>query len=488
MIKAPHHQPDSSIVAMAAVDLMMAIRSRSVSCVEVFDAYWAHIAQLNPQFNALVSLQDVDQLRAAADQRDHDLAVGHYWGSLHGMPQAPKDLLPVNGMLTSKGSPLFKTSQTSQDALAFERMRRAGAVFIGRSNTPEFGLGGHTYNPVYGTTRNALDVNLSAGGSSGGAACAVALHMLPVADGSDMMGSLRTPAAFNNVFGLRPSVGCVPHGPGDEVFLQQFSVTGPMARNVPDLALLLSVQAGYERQLPLSQSAHATPDYSALLDIDAKGLRIGWLGDMGGYLPFEPGVLELCEQALSHFDTLGCQLQAIDVHDFPLDHLWTAWLNLRSFQVAGNLTALYNHPAKRTQLKPEAIWEIERGRSLTAMDVYDASVVRSAWYQKLMRLFEDHEFLVLPGAQVFAFDASIDWPKSVGGRNMDTYHQWMEVVVPGTMASLPTLCVPAGFGPKGQAMGLQIMARPHQEVSLLQIGHQFDRVCGASRQTTALPQ
>lgn len=464
----------TGIVAHTAVALSRAIHAREVSCVEVLDAYLAQVDRLNPVVNALVALADRDALRSQAAERDAQLARGQSLGPLHGMPQAPKDIAPAAGMVTTRGSPIFAGQVSASDAVVFERMRAAGALFIGRSNSPEFGLGGHTYNPVYGTTRNAFDPARSAGGSSGGAGVAVALHMLPVADGSDMMGSLRTPAAFNNVYGLRTSFGLVPHGPSDEVFFQQFSVTGPMARNIPDLALLLSVQAGFDARLPLTR--RHDDNLIALgqpLQRDFRGTRIGWLGDLGGHLPTEPGLLATCEQALGHFRTVGCTVEPV-VPAFDLAQLWTAWLDLRSFNVAGANAALYHDSATRALLKPEAVWEIERGLALSGTQVYDAARVRSAWYQVLRGLFTQFDFLVLPAAQVFPFDAALDWPHEVGGRRMDTYHRWMETVVPATMAGLPALAAPAGFGPGGLPAGLQIIGPAQSDAAVLQIGHAYD--------------
>lgn len=478
-------QTSARIVALDAVALSAAVRRRDVSCVEVLDAFLEQTDRMNPLVNAIVAQPPREQLQALAAQRDAQLAAGEYLGPLHGLPQAPKDIMPVAGMVTTKGSPIFAGQVSSSDAVVFERMRRGGAVFIGRTNTPEFGLGGHTYNPVYGTTRNAFDPKLSAGGSSGGAGCALALHMLPVADGSDMMGSLRTPAAFNNVFGLRTSVGCVPHGPTDEVFFQQFSVAGPMARNVPDLALLLSVQAGFDARLPLTHRQDDATRFSASLERDFRGARIGWLGNLGGHLATEPGVLDVCTQALGHFETLGCVVEEVTpAYDF--ERLWRAWLDLRSFTVAGNNAALYRDPDKHKLLKPEAIWEIERGLALSGPDVFRAAVDRSAWYQVVRQLLDSYDFLVLPSAQVFPFDADMDWPKAIDGRAMDTYHRWMEVVIPATVAGLPALSVPAGFGACGRPMGIQILGPTQADWAVLQIGHAFDLACGASRKRSAL--
>lgn len=478
---ADTRSPSSNdIVELDAVALSRAIQARQVSCEEVLRGYLAQIDRFNPTVNAIVAPADRDALSALARERDAELARGHNRGPLHGFPQAPKDIMPAKGMVTTKGSPLFAGQVSETDAVVFERMRAGGALFVGRTNSPEFGLGGHTYNPVYGTTRNAFDPSRSAGGSSGGAGVAVALRMLPVADGSDMMGSLRTPAAFNHVYGLRTSFGCVPHGPTEEVFFQQFSVAGPMARNLPDLALLLSVQAGFDARLPLTRRAEAPGSFATQLERDVRGTRIGWLGDLGGHLPTEPGVLQCCADALRHFETAGCRVEPVQP-SFDLESLWRAWIDLRSFAVAGANAALYHDTAKRALLKPEAVWEIERGLAIDASRLYAAMRVRTAWYQALRSLFERFDFLVLPAAQVFPFPAEDDWPHAVGGRDMDTYHRWMQTVVPATMAGLPALAAPAGIGPQGLPAGLQIIGPAQADAAVIEIGHAYDLAGGFSR-------
>ncbi|WER48465.1 amidase [Cupriavidus sp. WKF15] len=476
----PAANPTDSILELDAVALSRAIHAREVSCVEVLDACLAQIDRHNPRVNAIVAPVDRDRLRRDAAGLDGELARGASRGVLHGFPQAPKDIMPAAGMVTTKGSPIFAGQVSQTDAVIFERMRAGGALFVGRTNSPEFGLGGHTYNPVYGTTRNAWDPSRSAGGSSGGAAVAVALRMLPVADGSDMMGSLRTPAAFNHVYGLRTSFGCVPHGPTEEVFFQQFSVAGPMARNVPDLALLLSVQAGFDPRLPLTRRAEAPGSFALPSERDWSGVRIGWLGDLGGHLPTEPGLLDTCVMALGHLRTLGCTIDAA-LPDFDLERLWQAWIDLRSFAVAGANGALYRDPVKRAQLKPEAAWEIERGLALSGSRVYEAMTVRSAWYQALRALFERFDYLVMPAAQVFPFQAELDWPHAIDGRDMDTYHRWMQAVVPATMSGLPALAAPAGFGRQGLPAGIQIIGPAQADAAVLQLGHAYDQAGGFSR-------
>jgi len=470
--------PDT-LIAMDAVRLSRAIHRRDVSCVEVLQATLAQIERHNAQVNAIVAPANPDTLMAQARALDAELAQGRDRGALHGFPQAPKDLVPVANMVTTRGSPIFRNQITTSDAAMVARMRAAGCLFVGRTNVPEFGLGGHTYNAVYGSTRNAFDARLSAGGSSGGAAVALALHMLPVADGSDMMGSLRTPAAFNNVFGFRPSFGLIPGGPADEVFFQQLAVLGAMARNVPDLALLLQVQAGFDPRAPLTRRSEPAGYFRVDFDQPVTPARVAWLGDLGGHLALEPGLHATCTAALSHFETIGCQVEAF-VPTFDFDQLWQAWIDLRSFFVSGTNAALYHNPQTRDQLKPEAIWEIERGLQLSGTQVFEAARVRSAWYQTLQDVFERFDYLVLPATQVFPFAVETRWPKQIATRTMDTYHRWMEVVVPATMAGLPVLSAPAGHNANGIPCGLQIIGRPQTDVDVLRLGHAYDQASGFS--------
>src|SRR5271168_5264177 len=282
----------SSIVMLDAVALADAIRSRQISCVEVMTAYLDHIEKLNPRVNAIVALQDRASLLAQCEERDGQVKRGELMGPLHGFPLAVKDLMPVKGIRMTMGSPILKDFVPDADGIIVERQRKAGAIFIGKTNTPEFGLGSHTYNPVYGATRNAYDQSRSAGGSSGGAAVSLALRMLPVADGSDYGGSLRNPAGWNNVLGFRTSIGRVP-ADGRDVWLPSIGVIGPMARNVPDLAMLLSDQAGFDARAPLSMDGDGTA-FRAPLERDFKGKRIAWAGDFKGFTPYEPGVLDVC--------------------------------------------------------------------------------------------------------------------------------------------------------------------------------------------------
>jgi amidase len=457
---------------MNALDLSQAIQSKRVSCREVMSAYLDHIDRLNPKVNAIVSLQGPELLLKQAAERDAQLARGESLGWMHGFPHAVKDLVATQGIRTTWGSPLGDTVP-GHDEIFVERLRKAGVILIGKTNAPEFGLGSQTYNSVFGATRNAYDQSKCAGGSSGGAAVSLALRMLPVADGSDMMGSLRNPAAYNNVIGFRPSFGRVPSGPADEVFAGQLSVEGPMGRSVADVARLLSVMAGPDPRAPLSIDQDPAM-FARPLDRDFKGTRLAWLGDFSGGLPMEPGVMELCRQSFKAFESLGCTIEPAQP-DFPLDRLWRTWLTLRHWLVGCGLASLYHDPAKRAKLKPEAQWEVEGSFSLTAQNVYDASVARTAWYQSVCRLFDSFDFLLLPSAQVFSFDVDLHWPREINGVKMDTYHRWMEVVIPGTLSGCPVINVPVGFSRQGLPMGMQIIGKHHQDFAVLQIAHAYEQ-------------
>ncbi|SDD50482.1 amidase [Cupriavidus sp. YR651] len=475
----PAYHPDP-IVMLSARQLSQAIHAGDLSSRQVMAAYLAHIQRINPLSNAIVALRDEDALMKEAAAADDALAAGKSSGWLHGVPQAPKDLAMTRGIRTTFGSPIYKDNVPATDALIVERARRAGAILIGKTNTPEFGLGSQTFNPVYGATLNPYAPSRTAGGSSGGAAAALALRMLPVADGSDFGGSLRNPAGYCNVFGFRPSAGRVPYGPTPELFLPQLGCEGPMARTVADLALLLSTQAGPDARTPQALPedpvlAALTPDTVAgVLEADLKGKRVAWLGDWGGYLPMEDGILTLCEQALRFFPDFGVTVDAIRP-PYPPEKIWQTWLVHRHFLVGNARMALYKAEATRAQLKPEAIWEIEGALDLKASDLYAASTDRSAWYNALQRTFADFDYIAVPTAQVFPFDVGQPWPKTIAGRHMDTYHRWMEVVVAWTLSGCPVISVPVGFSAEGLPMGMQLIGRPRDDLSVLRLAAAYEQ-------------
>lgn len=464
----------SDVVMMDALPLGRALRAGQLSCAEVMNAYLDHIGRFNPKVNAIISMRERKELIAEATLRDAQLRRGEDLGPLHGMPQAIKDLAATKGIPTTQGSPIFKDTVPAEDALFVERMRNAGAIIIGKTNIPEFGLGSQTFNPVFGLTRNAYDQTKTSGGSSGGAAVALALRMLPVADGSDHGGSLRNPAAFNNVLGFRTSYGRVPHF-SEDAFLTGLSVKGPMARTVEDLQMLLSVQAGYDDRVPLSIAdphSYSVPS----LACDVKGKRIGWIGDWGN-LPMDAGIRELCRDALRTLENLGCVVEDV-TPDFDPEAIWKAWLVLRAWLTGAKLRPLYDNLETRKLMKQDAQWEVEEGYKLSAYDLAAASDVRSAWYRVVRQLFKRYDYLTLPSASVFPFPVETPWPREIAGKPMDTYHRWMQVVIPITMSGCPALGVPVGFNAAGLPMGMQIVGPIRAEHAVMQLARAYEEATG----------
>ncbi|GAA2801304.1 amidase [Saccharopolyspora taberi] len=452
-----------------AVELSWLIRRREVSCVEVMRTYLEHIDRFNPLVDAIVSRADDEGLLDQAKQRDEALDRGEYAGWMHGFPIAVKDLTDAAGFPTTKGSPILAGQVAESDGLVVERMRSAGAIVIGKTNVPEFGLGSHTFNPVFGTTVNPFDPARGAGGSSGGAAAALSLRMLPVADGTDFMGSLRNPAAFCHVLGLRPSFGRIPE-PG---FVSNPSVPGPMARTVRDLAMLLSTMAGPDERAPLS--AEQDPAlFTGALEHHAGSPRIGWVGDFGGYLPTEPGVLDVCESSFAVFEEIGCVVEPVE-RELPVERAWQTFLLWRHWMLGESLTEHYRDPARRELLKPEARFEVEGYLRMGMSDVAAACEGRDSWHAQVAALFDDYDFLLAPSTQVFPFDAAKRWPDEVGGRAMDTYHRWMETTAPWTLSGHPVLNLPAGFNAAGLPTGVQLIGRNHAEWPLLRLACAYER-------------
>lgn len=441
-----------------AGELSRAIAAREVSCVDLMRATLARIDAVNPSVNAIVSLRDREILMGEARVADAMAPTG--W--LHGIPVAVKDLVAVRGVRSTWGSPIFSDFVPQVDDAIVARMRGAGAIMIGKTNVPEYGLGSHSTNPLFGVTRNPFDLSRTAGGSSGGAAAALATGMLSVADGSDMMGSLRNPAAWCDVWGFRPSVGLVAGEPRDDVLLNRLATSGPMARSVADLSALLQVMSGV-----------------ALPPADLpKAPRIGWLGDWGGAYPMEDGIQEAAEAAVVRASALGWQVEALSP---PMDarHIWTSWTDLRSFVVAQSLARHWRDPARSALLNAQSIWEIERGLALTGDAVERAAAIRRDWLAVLAELFTRFDALILPATQMWPFPADWDWPRELNGKPTDTYHRWMEVVVPASLAGLPALSMPAGYSSEGLPHGLQLIGAPGADAKILSMGAQWEQMVGS---------
>jgi amidase len=467
-----------NITELSAAQLSEAIHGRDVSCREVMNAYLDHINQRNPAVNAIVSRRDRDELLAEANECDDEISNDLSRGWMHGMPQAIKDLAAAKGLPMTMGSRLLEHFVPDFDSVMVARMKAAGCIVIGKTNAPEFGLGSHTFNDVFGVTRNPFDLTRTAGGSSGGAAVALATNMLPVADGSDYMGSLRNPAAWNNIFGFRPSQGRVPGGPERDGYLSQLSTEGPMGRTVLDVAMLLGTQAGYHVGSPLSLTGRleefaTVAQARAALSLDTTGTRVGWLGDLDGYLAMEPGIVERCVAGLGTTESLGWIVEPA-VFKMSPERVWEAWLVWRYLLVSANLRPLLVNPANRDLIKPEALWEADHGAAVTGPQFTQASAERTLFYASITALFDRFDVLALPTAQVWPFDATERWPRRIADREMDTYHRWMEVVSYATFAGLPAISVPVGFDERGLPMGMQLIGRPRGDVDLLAVAHAYE--------------
>lgn len=467
----------SNLTDLDATALSQAIHSRTVSCQEVMQAYWERIERLNPQFNAIVNLAAREDVMAQALACDQALARGQSRGWLHGIPQAIKDTGHATGFPTTFGSTVLKTALPAKDSIMTERLKAAGCIVIGKTNMPELGLGSHTFNTLFGATPNAWDTSVSAGGSSGGAAVALAQRLLPVADGSDFMGSLRNPAGWNHVFGLRPSQGRVPFGPGADLWVDLLGTEGPMARSVRDLARLLATQSGFDARQPLSIRDRLDVTGLQHTPQALRGLRVGWLGDLNGHLALEDGILPVCDQALRVMENAGAVVLPTEL-GFDAQALWDCWLVWRRALVGPKVAALLQQPQARDQIKAEALWEYENSLQLTYMDFMQASQTRSAFYQHLLGVFSQYDVLALPVAQVWPFDVQQRWPQAIGTRRMDTYHRWMECTIYATLAGLPAISLPAGFHPThGWPMGVQLIGQPQGDLQLLQVAAAYEAVC-----------
>ncbi len=462
----------SALSQLSAHALSQQVHAQQISCRSLMLATLQVIGSVNPRVNAIVSLRSEAELLAQADRYDAMLARGQSMGWMHGIPQAIKDLAPTAGLRTTLGSPLMADFVPQEDGLMVQRMKAAGCIVIGKTNVPEFGLGSNTFNVVFGATLNPYDVTKSAGGSSGGAAAALATGMLSVADGSDFMGSLRNPAAWCNVFGMRPSQGRVPMWPATDVWAAQLGTEGPMGRSVTDLALLLQTQSGFDARAPLSIADKAINTWTTGI-FDTQKQRIGWLGDLQGYLAMEPGVLDVCQQGLQRLQGLGCAVETINL-GFSPERVWDAWLVWRKALVASRIAPFLLQAKNRECIKQEALWEHDSAQSLTGGEFMRASATRSSFYQHLLTLFEKYDYLALPSAQTFAFDVQQRWPQQINDRKMDTYHRWMECVIYATFAGLPCISMPCGFNAAGLPMGLQIIGKPQDDVGVLRLAQAYE--------------
>ena len=457
------------ICFLTATELARRIRAKKLSAREVVEGHLKQIDQANPEVNAIVTLlpeRAISEARAADDA----LARGEEVGPLHGLPVAHKDLFLTKGIRTTFGSPIFEEFIPDQDALIVERLKKAGMITLGKTNTPEFGAGSQTYNEVFGDTLNPYDTAKTCGGSSGGAAVALACGMVPLADGSDMGGSLRNPAAFCNVVGFRPSLGRVPSWPSLAAWFP-LSVEGPMARTVQDVALMLSAIAGPDPRSPIAIDEPGS-EFSQPLERDFSRIRIAWSRDAGG-LPVDPRVRAVLDRQRNTFESLGCVVEDVEPNFSGADEIFKVWRAWYFELTYGDLL-----DTNRDQLKDTVVWNIEEGQRLSGPQIGQAERKRTELYHRMRTFMETYEFLALPVAQVPPFNVKERYVAKINGVEMDTYIDWMKSCYYITATGLPAISVPCGFTQEGLPVGIQIVGQHHDDLGVLQLAYAFEQATG----------
>jgi len=461
----------------SAVEMAQLIRAKKLSAREALAEHLKQIDRVNPKVNAIVTLV-AEMATEAAAKADEMQAHNEQLGPLHGLPVAHKDLIETRGIRTTFGSPLFKDHIPTEDNILVERMRRAGAIIVGKTNTPEFGAGSQTFNTVFGATRNPYDLTKTCGGSSGGAAVALACGMVPVATGSDTGGSLRNPAAFCNVVGFRPSIGRVPN-PTAGFGWSTLSTSGCLGRSVADLALSLSTIAGPDPNTPLAINQPGEL-FARPLDRSFKGVRVAWFKDLGG-VPFDPRVRAVIDAHRATFESLGCIVEQTEPDFSPAQ---ISFPTLRAWTSAANYgTMLQQHPdAFKDTLKEE----IQTGMKLTGQDIAHAEIAHSLIWRRFQAFLEKYEYFILPTTQLPPFDINTPYPTEIAGVHFDNYIDWMKSCWYISATGNPAASVPAGFTPEGLPVGLQIVGRNQEDFSVLQLAHSFEQATGIAKKHPAL--
>ena len=473
--QAPPQGTERELCEMSAVDLAARLARKQVSAREVMSAHLAQIERINPKVNAIVTLV-AGQAMAGAARADEAIMRRSPVGVLHGLPVAHKDLVDTAGIRTTRGSPFYRDNVPSRDALIVTRMHTAGAITVGKTNTPEFGAGSQTFNTVFGATRNPYDLTKTCGGSSGGAATAVAARMLPIADGSDTGGSLRNPPAFCNVVGLRPAPGRVP---SESTSWSPLSVSGPIARTVADVALFLSAIAGADPRSPLSINEDPAR-FRSPLGKDFKGVRIAWWRGLGG-IPFEPEIRRVVDGTRKVFEDLGCVVEEAEPDFAGVDEAFPL------------LRYSANHPQYAALIRERPEWvkdtikfEVAQAERATAADVGRALARQTRMFDQSRQFFERYAYFILPVTQVEPFDVNTPYPTAIAGTPMTTYVDWMRSCWYVTMMSNPAMSVPAGFSATGLPVGLQIVGRHRDEWSVLQLAYAFEQATQHGRRRPLL--
>ena len=448
------------------------LSARKISEKELVKYYYSRIEKYNPTLNAIVSLRNLDQVYGDLDALKHSRSTKKR--KLLGIPLAIKDLIDVDGLPTTYGVPRYKNNVAKKNSLIVERLINSGAVIIGKTNTPEWGLGSQTFNRLFGATSNPYDTSKTPGGSSGGAAAAIAADLIPVADGSDMMGSCRNPAAYCNLYGFRPTPGLIPEERSKTRHkkLPILSTLGMLAKNAEDLAYSLDIVSGAHRSDPFSFDLNSSFDDSHISDDMMKKIKIGWLDNFDGYYQVDEDIRNQCKKTLTALTQNAVVVEEVKPTANPY-YLSESWKTLRSKSLYDELV---NYKLSEEEKILSVNWEIRNGQVIKEEDIDEALLWRSLWDKDISSIFKKYDYLALPSAQVHPFNKDIPSPTAINGEPMETYHQWMDIVVLASILGLPTLSVPVGFSKEGLPIGMQVIGKRKSDINLIAFAKKYETI------------
>ena len=453
-------------------EIISNVHSGKLKAKEVVKFYLDRIKAYNPTLNAIVSKKNDDEIIKQTEEYDLDSLKKK---PLAGLPLASKDLLDVNGFPTTYGFPGYKNYFPTKNSLIIDRLIDAGATIIGKTNTAELGVGGHTTNRLFGETSNAYNFSKSSGGSSGGAGAAVAANLLPFADGTDMMGSCRTPSAFANIYGFRPTPGLIPdYRPNQKKNdLPILSTPGCLARTPNDLSIILDVVSGKHNSDPYSFSLKKTFEETKIKDEDFSGIKIGWLSNMNNNYKFELGILDICEERLKRLEKYKIKIESLNPK-INSNYLWESWCTLRAKSIYEDVISMKLEDIN--EMTPQAVWEYNKGIKINDENIQDALKLRDDCNEEVDKIFQNYDFLALPSQQVFPFEKNLQYPNQINNEKLDTYHRWIEVHILSSLLYLPTINVPVGFNKDGLPIGMQIIGKKYEDLKVLAFAKKYEEI------------
>ena len=453
-------------------EIISNVHSGKLKAKEVVKFYLDRIKAYNPTLNAIVSKKNDDEIIKQTEEYDLDSLKKK---PLAGLPLASKDLLDVNGFPTTYGFPGYKNYFPTKNSLIIDRLIDAGATIIGKTNTAELGVGGHTTNRLFGETSNAYNFSKSSGGSSGGAGAAVAANLLPFADGTDMMGSCRTPSAFANIYGFRPTPGLIPDYRTNQKKndLPILSTPGCLARTPDDLSIILDIVSGKHNSDPYSFSLNKTFEETKIKDEDFSGIKIGWLSNMNNNYKFELGILDICEERLKRLEKYKIKIESLNPK-INSNYLWESWCTLRAKSIYEDVISMKLEDIN--EMTPQAVWEYNKGIKINDENIQDALKLRDDCNEEVDKIFQNYDFLALPSQQVFPFEKNLQYPNQINNEKLDTYHRWIEVHILSSLLYLPTINVPVGFNKDGLPIGMQIIGKKYEDLKVLAFAKKYEEI------------